>query len=166
MAETIGIVESNRAKFSMSDEELAARKNFVNSAKAEIEEIKKGFQDPAARALMKKMNKSGLFSGREDPQSRLDREIEMDNGNFIQQQLTETRALEEEQDDHIKSILRSVNTIEQVFFSFFFFFFFFFFYSFILLFFDSFILLFFYFYSFILLFCYSVILLFSDSLIL
>ena len=114
LAETIWIVESNRSNFLLGDDELASRKRFVEDAKSEIEEMKKGFQDPAARALMKKFDKAGLFSGSVDPQSRLDREIEMDNENFIQQQLTHTRELEEEQEVHIESILRSVNTIEQV----------------------------------------------------
>ena len=114
LAETIWIVESNRSNFLLGEKELTSRKRFVEDAKSEIEEMKKGFQDPAARALMKKFDKAGLFSGSVDPQSHLDQKIEMDNENFIQQQLSHTRELEEEQEVHAKSILRSVNTIEQV----------------------------------------------------
>eukprot|EP00009_Paramoeba_aestuarina_P004805 CAMPEP_0201509672 /NCGR_PEP_ID=MMETSP0161_2-20130828/2655_1 /ASSEMBLY_ACC=CAM_ASM_000251 /TAXON_ID=180227 /ORGANISM="Neoparamoeba aestuarina, Strain SoJaBio B1-5/56/2" /LENGTH=246 /DNA_ID=CAMNT_0047904691 /DNA_START=262 /DNA_END=1002 /DNA_ORIENTATION=+ len=114
LGETISIVQSNRSNFALSDEELSARKYFVSSSRSELEEVKKALQDPAARALMKKLDKAGLFAGREDPQSRLDREIEMDNDNFIQAQLTQRRELEEEQEVHLDNILKTVNTMEEI----------------------------------------------------
>ena len=101
----------------MSDEEIGSRKEFVESTKAEIEKIKKDLHSPAAKTMAKKMNRGALVPN--DPRSRLDHEIEVDNDKFIQDQLTQTREMEKEQDQYLDSILHSVNTIEQVIFCFF-----------------------------------------------
>jgi len=113
LSETIRIVESNRAKFKISDGELKTRKQFIETTKAEIEAMKKEINSPSAKAMANRMIKGSLMAGA-DMQSRLNHEIEMDNDQFIQTQLSSAKEMEKEQEKYLDSIHQSVSTIEQV----------------------------------------------------
>ena len=113
LSETIQIVESNRAKFKIDDQELAQRKRFVETTKADLETIKRELTSPNARSKVSQASKGALLSGG-DGQSRLDRQIEQDNDQFIQSQVQMSREIEAEQEVYIDALVDTMGTMQQI----------------------------------------------------
>ncbi|RDD44456.1 Syntaxin-6 [Trichoplax sp. H2] len=114
---TVPIVESNPSKFRIDDLEINERKSFISRTKKTIKEIKEELTSTSRRAKKEKHEREALLGSKgrhQDRYTRLDKEIEQSNQNFIEENQKQQQQLFRQQDDQIEMISKSVGVLKQM----------------------------------------------------
>ncbi|XP_068999945.1 syntaxin-6 [Embiotoca jacksoni] len=121
--ETISIVESNPKKFNLDAAELSKRKAFITSTRQTVKEMKEQMSSPAAASTDRK-NKQALLGERgaqgpiwqpgSDKYSRLDRQLQNANLQFIEEQQTQQQLIAEQQDEHLELVSGTIGVLKNM----------------------------------------------------
>jgi len=116
LEETVGIVESNKAKFQIDETELNSRKQFIQSTKQKIQSIKDDMQSTRTRGKMEKDQKDLLMAQKKpiDKFSKLQDVYEQDNQNYVDGQLQRQDQIMKVQDEHLDQLGRTVGVLKEM----------------------------------------------------
>ncbi|XP_060890650.1 syntaxin-6 [Labrus mixtus] len=120
--ETISIVESNPKKFNLDAPELMKRKAFITSTRQTVKEMKEQMSSPAAAQDRK--NKQALLGERgaqgpiwqpgPDKFSRLDRQLQTANSQFIEEQQGQQQLIAEQQDEQLELVSGTIGVLKNM----------------------------------------------------
>uniref|UniRef100_UPI0037E8A308 syntaxin-6 n=1 Tax=Semicossyphus pulcher TaxID=241346 RepID=UPI0037E8A308 len=120
--ETISIVESNPKKFNLDAPELMKRKAFITSTRQTVKEMKEQMSSPAAATDRK--NKQALLGERgaqgpiwqpgPDKFSRLDRQLQNANSQFIEEQQVQQQLIAEQQDEQLELVSGTIGVLKNM----------------------------------------------------
>ncbi|XP_041647457.1 syntaxin-6 [Cheilinus undulatus] len=120
--ETISIVESNPKKFNLDAPELMKRKAFISSTRATVKEMKEQMSSPAAASERK--NKQALLGERgaqgpiwqpgPDKFSRLDKQLQNANSQFIEEQQVQQQLIAEQQDEQLELVSGTIGVLKNM----------------------------------------------------
>lgn len=121
--ETISIVESNPKKFNLDASELSKRKAFITSTRQTVKDMKEQMSSPGAGAVDRK-NKQALLGDRgaqgpiwqpgPDKYSRLDRQLQNANSQFIDEQQTQQQLIAEQQDEQLELVSGTIGVLKNM----------------------------------------------------
>ncbi|XP_070687684.1 syntaxin-6 [Pempheris klunzingeri] len=118
--ETISIVESNPKKFNLDAAELSKRKAFITSTRQTVKEMKEQMSSPAA-ASMDRKNKQAPLSAQgpiwqpgPDKYSRLDRQLQSANSQFIEEQQAQQQLMAEQQDEQLELVSGTIGVLKNM----------------------------------------------------
>ncbi|XP_033820811.1 syntaxin-6 [Periophthalmus magnuspinnatus] len=121
--ETISIVESNPKKFNLDAAELSKRKAFITNTRQTVKEMKEQMSSPAAVSL-DKTNKQALLGERgaqgpiwqpgPDKYSRLDRQLQNANSQFIEEQQTQQQLIAGQQDEQLELVSGTIGVLKNM----------------------------------------------------
>lgn len=121
--ETISIVESNPKKFNLDAAELSKRKAFITSTRHTVKEMKDQMSSPAAASVDRK-NKQVLLGERgaqgpiwqpgPDKYSRLDRQLQNANSQFIEEQQAQQQLMAEQQDEQLELVSGTIGVLKNM----------------------------------------------------
>lgn len=121
--ETISIVESNPKKFNLDAAELSKRKAFITSTRHTVKEMKDQMSSPAAASVDIK-NKQALLGERgaqgpiwqpgPDKYSRLDRQLQNANSQFIEEQQAQQQLMTEQQDEQLELVSGTIGVLKNM----------------------------------------------------
>mmetsp|Transcript_55493 Transcript_55493/g.136113 ORF Transcript_55493/g.136113 Transcript_55493/m.136113 type:complete len:261 (-) Transcript_55493:478-1260(-) len=123
LEETVQIVEKNRAKFDVGDDELARRKQFVHETKATIAEINKTLNSADTKAklaaderktLSKASGKAKAKQRAADRQAKMSAAIEADNEEYIGAEKKQQEQALAEQEADLTELQATVGTLGQI----------------------------------------------------
>ncbi|XP_018582222.1 syntaxin-6 [Scleropages formosus] len=125
--ETISIVESNPRKFNLDTLELNKRKAFIASTRQTVKEMKDSMSSPMAQVMTDKnrqigrktlLGDSGLrgpvWQSATDKYSRLDRELQTANSQFIEEQQSQQQLIAEQQDEQLELVSGSIGVLKNM----------------------------------------------------
>ncbi|KAJ0065460.1 hypothetical protein NL108_010736, partial [Boleophthalmus pectinirostris] len=117
------IVESNPKKFNLDATELSKRKSFITNTRQTVKEMKEQMSSPAAVSLDKK-NKQALLGERgaqgpiwqpgPDKYSRLDRQLQNANSQFIEEQQTQQQLIAGQQDEQLELVSGTIGVLKNM----------------------------------------------------
>lgn len=122
--ETISIVESNPKKFNLDAAELSKRKAFITSTRNTVKEMKEQMSSPAAANADKK-NRQALLGGDRGAQgpiwqpgpdryTRLDRQLQNANSQFIEEQQVQQQLIAEQQDEQLELVSGTIGVLKNM----------------------------------------------------
>lgn len=121
--ETISIVESNPKKFNLDTAELSKRKAFITNTRETVKEMKEQMSSPTAVSLDKK-NKQTLQGEQSaqgpiwqpgpDKYSRLDRQLQNANSQFIEEQQTQQQLIAGQQDEQLELVSGTIGVLKNM----------------------------------------------------
>ncbi|XP_032363635.1 syntaxin-6 [Etheostoma spectabile] len=121
--ETISIVESNPKKFNLDAAELSKRKAFITSTRHTVKEMKEQMSSPTA-ASVDRNNKQALLGARgaqgpswqagPDKYSRLDRQLQSANSQFIEEQQVQQQLIAEQQDEQLELVSGTIGVLKNM----------------------------------------------------
>ncbi|XP_035271579.1 syntaxin-6 [Anguilla anguilla] len=122
--ETISIVEANPRKFNLDAMELTKRKAFITSTRQTVKEMKDQMSCPMAQAMSDRKTRQGLL-GESVPQgmawqpgadkySRLDRELQTANSQFIEEQHSQQQLIADQQDEHLELVSGTIGVLKNM----------------------------------------------------
>jgi len=116
LEETVGIVETNKAKFHIDDVELNSRKQFIQSIKQKIQAIKDDMQGTRTRGKMERDQKDLLMVQKKpaDKASKLQAVYEQDNQNYIDGQFQRQEQIVKEQDQNLEQLGHTIGVLKQM----------------------------------------------------
>uniref|UniRef100_A0AAA9SJE8 Syntaxin 6 n=1 Tax=Bos taurus TaxID=9913 RepID=A0AAA9SJE8_BOVIN len=100
--ETISIVEANPRKFNLDATELSIRKAFITSTRQVV------------RALLGDSGGQNWSSGTTDKYGRLDRELQLANSHFIEEQQAQQQLIVEQQDEQLELVSGSIGVLKNM----------------------------------------------------
>uniref|UniRef100_W5MUY6 Syntaxin 6 n=1 Tax=Lepisosteus oculatus TaxID=7918 RepID=W5MUY6_LEPOC len=120
----VSIVESNPRKFNLDTMELTKRKAFITGTRQTVKEMKDHMSSPMAQAMSDRKNRQALLgesvsqgpgwhSGT-DKYTRLDRELQSANSQFIEDQQAQQQLIVEQQDDQLELVSGSVGVLKNM----------------------------------------------------
>nr|XP_023669089.1 syntaxin-6 [Paramormyrops kingsleyae] len=122
--ETISIVEANPRKFNLDSLELSKRKAFITSTRQTVKDMKDSMSSPRAQAMSEKKGRQTLLGdgNSQGPQwqpgpdkySRLDRELQTANSQFIEEQHTQQQMIAEQQDEQLELVSGSIGVLKNM----------------------------------------------------
>ncbi|XP_054646289.1 syntaxin-6 [Dunckerocampus dactyliophorus] len=121
--ETISIVESNPKKFNLYAAELSKRKAFISSTRHTVKEMKEHMSSPAVacidrtnkQALMGDCGAQGpLWQASGDKYSRLDRQLQNANSQFIEEQQVQQQLMAEQQDEQLELVSGTIGVLKNM----------------------------------------------------
>ncbi|XP_029987561.1 syntaxin-6-like [Sphaeramia orbicularis] len=121
--ETISIVESNPKKFNLDASELSKRKAFITSTRQTVKDMKEQMSSPAAAAADRKNKQALLGDGGApapiwqpgpDKYSRLDRQLQNANSQFIDEQQTQQQLIAEQQDEQLELVSGTIGVLKNM----------------------------------------------------
>ncbi|XP_066548704.1 syntaxin-6 isoform X1 [Amia ocellicauda] len=122
--ETISIVESNPRKFNLDTVELTKRKAFITSTRQIVKEMKDHMSSPMAQAMSERKNRQALLGGNMtqapgwqaggNKYTRLDRELQSANSQFIDDQQAQQQLIAEQQDDQLELVSGSIGVLKNM----------------------------------------------------
>ncbi|KAL7397410.1 hypothetical protein ABVT39_021639 [Epinephelus coioides] len=117
------IVESNPKKFNLDAAELSKRKAFITSTRHTVKEMKDQMSSPAAASVDIK-NKQALLGERgaqgpiwqpgPDKYSRLDRQLQNANSQFIEEQQAQQQLMAEQQDEQLELVSGTIGVLKNM----------------------------------------------------
>uniref|UniRef100_A0A3B3ZAT1 t-SNARE coiled-coil homology domain-containing protein n=1 Tax=Periophthalmus magnuspinnatus TaxID=409849 RepID=A0A3B3ZAT1_9GOBI len=117
------IVESNPKKFNLDAAELSKRKAFITNTRQTVKEMKEQMSSPAAVSL-DKTNKQALLGERgaqgpiwqpgPDKYSRLDRQLQNANSQFIEEQQTQQQLIAGQQDEQLELVSGTIGVLKNM----------------------------------------------------
>ncbi|XP_074525218.1 syntaxin-6 [Halichoeres trimaculatus] len=120
--ETISIVESNPKKFNLDTAELMKRKAFISTTRQTVKEMKEQMSSPTAAP--DKKNKQALLGERgaqgpiwqpgPDKFSRLDRQLQNANSQFIEEQQVQQQLIAEQQDEQLELVSGTIGVLKNM----------------------------------------------------
>ncbi|XP_028260264.1 syntaxin-6 [Parambassis ranga] len=121
--ETISIVESNPKKFNLDAAELSKRKAFITSTRQTVKEMKEQMSSPftASSERNNKQATIGEHAGQSpiwqpgpDKYSRLDRQLQNANSQFIGEQQTQQQLIVEQQDEQLELVSGTIGVLKNM----------------------------------------------------
>ncbi|XP_064310590.1 syntaxin-6 isoform X2 [Phalacrocorax carbo] len=120
--ETISIVEANPRKFNLDATELGIRKAFITSTRQVVREMKDQMSNSSVQALAERKNRQALlgesgsqsWSSGPDKYSRLDRELQLANSHFIEEQQAQQQLIVEQQDEQLELVSGSIGVLKNM----------------------------------------------------
>ncbi|KAL6469396.1 hypothetical protein MHYP_G00229200 [Metynnis hypsauchen] len=121
-----GIVEANPKKFNLDAVELTKRKAFITSTRQTVKEMKDHMSSPTAVSISDKKNRQTLLAdggshgpiwqpgGGGDRYTRLDRELQTANSQFIEEQQTQQQLIAEQQDEHLELVSGTIGVLKNM----------------------------------------------------
>ncbi|XP_029355755.1 syntaxin-6 isoform X2 [Echeneis naucrates] len=109
--ETISIVESNPKKFNLDAAELLKRKTFITSTRQTVKEMKEQMSTPAG-ASMDRKNKQ--VNPGPDKYSRLDRQLQNANSQFIEEQQVQQQLIADQQDEQLELVSGTIGVLKNM----------------------------------------------------
>ncbi|XP_010135989.1 PREDICTED: syntaxin-6-like, partial [Buceros rhinoceros silvestris] len=120
--ETISIVEANPRKFNLDAAELGVRKAFITSTRQVVRDMKDQMSNSSVQALTERRNRQVLlgesgsqsWSSGPDKYSRLDRELQLANSHFIEEQQAQQQLIVEQQDEQLELVSGSIGVLKNM----------------------------------------------------
>ncbi|XP_016155495.1 PREDICTED: syntaxin-6 [Ficedula albicollis] len=120
--ETISIVEANPRKFNLDATELGIRKAFITSTRQVVRDMKDQMSNSSMQALAERKNRQALlgesgsqsWSSGPDKYSRLDRELQLANSHFIEEQQAQQQLIVEQQDEQLELVSGSIGVLKNM----------------------------------------------------
>ncbi|XP_056133528.1 syntaxin-6 [Lampris incognitus] len=122
--ETISIVESNPKKFNLDAAELSKRKAFISSTRQIVKEMKDHMSSPMVITLSDKKGRQALMGDQglrspiwqpgSDRYTRLDRELQTANSQFIEEQQSQQQLIAEQQDDQLELVSGTIGVLKNM----------------------------------------------------
>lgn len=121
--ETISIVEANPRKFNLDATELSIRKAFITSTRQVVRDMKDQMSTSSVQALAERKNRQALLgdsgsqnwsSGTTDQYGRLDRELQLANSHFIEEQQAQQQLIVEQQDEQLELVSGSIGVLKNM----------------------------------------------------
>ncbi|XP_064132632.1 syntaxin-6 isoform X2 [Loxodonta africana] len=139
--ETISIVEANPRKFNLDATELSIRKAFITSTRQVVREpwsprgavvkssaanqkdMKDQMSASSVQALAERKNRQALLgesggqswnTGTTDKYGRLDRELQLANSHFIEEQQAQQQLIVEQQDEQLELVSGSIGVLRNM----------------------------------------------------
>uniref|UniRef100_G1MW44 Syntaxin 6 n=1 Tax=Meleagris gallopavo TaxID=9103 RepID=G1MW44_MELGA len=120
--ETISIVEANPRKFNLDATELGIRKSFITSTRQVVREMKDQMSNSSMQALAERKNRQALlgesssqnWSSGPDKYSRLDRDLQLANSHFIEEQQAQQQLIVEQQDEQLELVSGSIGVLKNM----------------------------------------------------
>ncbi|KAI1891915.1 hypothetical protein AGOR_G00148630 [Albula goreensis] len=119
--ETINILTM---KFNLDAVELTKRKAFITSTRQIVKDMKDQMSCPMAQAMSERKNRQGLmgdsvsqgsaWQGGGDKYSRLDRELQTANSQFIEEQQSQQQLIAEQQDEHLELVSGTIGVLKNM----------------------------------------------------
>ncbi|KFP83395.1 Syntaxin-6, partial [Apaloderma vittatum] len=116
------IVEANPRKFNLDATELGIRKAFITSTRQVVREMKDQMSNSSVQALAERKNRQVLlgesgsqsWSSGPDKYSRLDRELQLANSHFIEEQQAQQQLIVEQQDEQLELVSGSIGVLKNM----------------------------------------------------
>ncbi|OXB61195.1 hypothetical protein ASZ78_007181 [Callipepla squamata] len=116
------IVEANPRKFNLDATELGIRKSFITSTRQVVREMKDQMSNSSMQALAERKNRQALlgesssqsWSSGPDKYSRLDRELQLANSHFIEEQQAQQQLIVEQQDEQLELVSGSIGVLKNM----------------------------------------------------
>lgn len=121
--ETISIVEANPRKFNLDATELSIRKAFITSTRQIVRDMKDQMSASSVQALAERKNRQALLgdsssqnwnAGVTDRYGRLDRELQLANSHFIEEQQAQQQLIVEQQDEQLELVSGSIGVLKNM----------------------------------------------------
>uniref|UniRef100_A0A8D1C3C3 Syntaxin 6 n=1 Tax=Sus scrofa TaxID=9823 RepID=A0A8D1C3C3_PIG len=121
--ETISIVEANPRKFNLDATELSIRKAFITSTRQVVRDMKDQMSTSSIQALAERKNRQALLgdsggqnwsTGTTDKYGRLDRELQLANSHFIEEQQAQQQLIVEQQDEQLELVSGSIGVLKNM----------------------------------------------------
>ncbi|XP_034634246.1 syntaxin-6 isoform X2 [Trachemys scripta elegans] len=120
--ETISIVEANPRKFNLDATELGVRKAFITSTRQVVREMKDQMSNSSVQALSERKNRKALlgesggqsWSSGSDKYGGLDRELQLANSHFIEEQQAQQQLIVEQQDEQLELVSGSIGVLKNM----------------------------------------------------
>ncbi|XP_066504309.1 syntaxin-6 [Hoplias malabaricus] len=125
--ETISIVEANPRKFNLDAVELSKRKAFITSTRQTVKEMKDHMASPMAVSISDKKSRQTLLGdgggshgpiwqpgGGGDRYTRLDRDLQQANSQFIEEQQTQQQLIVEQQDEQLELVSGTIGVLKNM----------------------------------------------------
>uniref|UniRef100_A0A8C0F6Z9 Syntaxin 6 n=1 Tax=Bubo bubo TaxID=30461 RepID=A0A8C0F6Z9_BUBBB len=120
--ETINILSANPRKFNLDATELGIRKAFITSTRQVVREMKDQMSNSSMQALAERKNRQVLlgesgsqsWSAGPDKYSRLDRELQLANSHFIEEQQAQQQLIVEQQDEQLELVSGSIGVLKNM----------------------------------------------------
>ncbi|XP_016398140.1 syntaxin-6 isoform X1 [Sinocyclocheilus rhinocerous] len=122
--ETISIVEANPKKFNLNAMELAKRKAFITSTRQTVREMKDHMASPMAITVSERKNRQTLMGDggshgpiwqpNADKYTRLDRELQTANSQFIEEQQTQQQLIAGQQDEQLELVSGTIGVLKNM----------------------------------------------------
>ncbi|NXO17232.1 STX6 protein, partial [Oriolus oriolus] len=117
-----GIVEANPRKFNLDATELGIRKAFITSTRQVVRDMKDRMSNSSMQALAERKNRQALlgesgsqsWSSGPDKYSRLDRELQLANSHFIEEQQAQQQLIVEQQDEQLELVSGSIGVLKNM----------------------------------------------------
>ncbi|KAK2543275.1 Stx6 [Columba livia] len=116
------IVEANPRKFNLDATELGIRKSFITSTRQVVRDMKDQMSNSSVQALAERKNRQALlgesgsqsWSSGPDKYSRLDREFQLANSHFIEEQQAQQQLIVEQQDEQLELVSGSIGVLKNM----------------------------------------------------
>ncbi|XP_058558388.1 syntaxin-6 isoform X2 [Neofelis nebulosa] len=121
--ETISIVEANPRKFNLDATELSIRKTFITSTRQVVRDMKDHMSPSSVQALAERKNRQALLgdsggqnwsAGMTEKYVRLDRELQLANSHFIEEQQAQQQLIVEQQDEQLELVSGSIGVLKNM----------------------------------------------------
>ncbi|KAM6218018.1 syntaxin-6 [Rhynchocyon petersi] len=124
--ETINILsfEANPRKFNLDATELSIRKAFITSTRQVVRDMKDQMSTSSVQALSERKNRQALLGesggqscwtmGTTDKYGRLDRELQLANSHFIEEQQAQQQLIVEQQDEQLELVSGSIGVLKNM----------------------------------------------------
>ncbi|KTF76347.1 hypothetical protein cypCar_00030966 [Cyprinus carpio] len=124
--ETINILLflANPKKFNLDAMELAKRKAFITSTRQTVREMKDHMSSPMAVTVSERKNRQTLmghggsrgpiWQPSADKYTRLDRELQTANSQFIEEQQTQQHLIAEQQDEQLELVSGTIGVLKNM----------------------------------------------------
>ncbi|EDQ91699.1 uncharacterized protein MONBRDRAFT_22769 [Monosiga brevicollis MX1] len=115
LAETVVIAEKEPEKFKLSHTELAARRQFIERSRRDVQEMVDGTNPAKIKAKRDASDKANLMGGSKyNRYEKLEREIQEDNQNFIDDQHQTQGMIMREQDTQLQEVGQTIGVLRQM----------------------------------------------------
>uniref|UniRef100_A0A8C6ZRN4 Syntaxin 6 n=1 Tax=Nothoprocta perdicaria TaxID=30464 RepID=A0A8C6ZRN4_NOTPE len=120
--ETINILSANPRKFNLDATELGIRKAFITGTRQVVRDMKDQMSNSSMQALAEKKNRQALlgesgsqsWSSGPDKYSRLDRDLQLANSHFIEEQQAQQQLIVEQQDEQLELVSGSIGVLKNM----------------------------------------------------
>ncbi|KAH3743136.1 syntaxin 10 L-like [Pelomyxa schiedti] len=119
LEDSVGVVEANRHKFTIDATELAARKDFIVKSREALVKVQQDLNSPETALKLQTDSRAALMKKREAPAAtnrfaKLEKQIEENNQEFINNQVQAQEQIKQEQDKNLDRLHSTVKTIDAM----------------------------------------------------
>jgi len=113
--ETISIVQENPARFSLNQDEIEARKQFVIKTTEQVKKIKAHIASPDVTKKLEASKRGALLQGgAQSRYAKLEDQMKKDNDNFIGDQGQQQKMIMREQDTQLDEVGATIGVLKHM----------------------------------------------------